>query len=75
MAAGGITVDRVQALMWLDIAQGGPGPNHAIFERPYNPATARSHLAAQMTPEEVEEADRRASAWIAKHEKPSIPNP
>lgn len=65
----GVQSDPVQALMWLDLAQGGPGPNHVIYERPENPRTRRDALAAALTPEQVAEGDRRAYRWIAQHRK------
>jgi hypothetical protein len=58
-AAGqGVPQDLVAAHMWLNIAASrSSGAEHTRF------AEARDALAARMTPEQIAEAQRHASAW------------
>jgi hypothetical protein len=57
-AGQGVPQDLVAAHMWLNIAASrSSGAEHTKF------AGARDALAARMTPEQIAEAQRRASAW------------
>jgi TPR repeat protein len=57
-AGKGVPQDLVAAHMWLNIAASrSSGAEHTRF------AEARDTLAARMTPEQIAEAQRRASAW------------
>lgn len=60
---GEVPVDRVAAYMWFLVAERSD-PELSEASR-----AARSRLTAQMTPGQVAEARRRASAWERRHEE------
>lgn len=64
-AGRGVVQDFVHAHMWLNIAAASASPPDEQLRR------ARDVLAGEMTPEQVAEAQRRASAWMAEHPMPS----
>lgn len=54
----GVPEDAIEAFKWFDIAAVTGREEAAVF---------REEVAAQMTPAQIAEADRRAQAWQAAH--------
>jgi len=58
-----VPVDHVSAYLWFLVAE------HSDPELSAASRSARARLAAQMTPDQVAEARRRASAWERRHQE------
>jgi hypothetical protein len=57
-SGNGVTQDYVQAYMWFDLSTSGPQAFYAV--------AGRSEAADKMTPAQIIEAQRLASAWRSK---------
>jgi hypothetical protein len=61
----GVPQDFLQAHLWLDLAVHGLP---ALDPKDLNDATAnRDDIAARLTPEQLDEAQRRAREWLVAH--------
>jgi hypothetical protein len=60
----GVPQDDVEAHKWLNLATAA---SMGVSEKQY--ADARDSLAKRMTPEQIAEAQKRASEWTAAFEK------
>ena len=61
----GVPQDNVEAHMWLNLAAA-----KSTSERREQAVAARDRVAAQMTPADMSEAQRRAREWHAAHPVP-----